>query len=92
MVKDWTASWWGHLRRIPNKVWEIDGGQELCWKCKGKLDQVPLNVRDFLHCHHDPKEGLKCWCETRIRKCREYTVIQGYTVGVIFCPQCGKRL
>ncbi len=79
----------------PNKIWEENGEQRLCLECKEKWEKV-YGVKSgemyWIHCHHESREKPKCWCEIRDRDCREYVVIHGCTVGVEFCPQCGRKL
>ena len=74
---------------------------DLCWKCKEWLLTQGVNWVSFndphLHCHHEPKERPKCWCEKA-----HVNSIAGYphqvgshplnTATFNFCPECGGKL
>jgi len=76
--------------------------ETLCWKCKEQLETVRINrlkVTDytlgFLHCHHEPKEKPKCWCEQSdikiyfdIVRCLERLS----NMPAKYCPECGRKL
>ena len=36
---------------------------ELCWKCREFMEAVRFQNTSYIHCHHEPKEKPKCWCE-----------------------------
>lgn len=61
---------------------------DLCWKCREKIPTSMSCLWDVLHCHHEPKEKEKCWCETN--SC--YFDAMAGTHKPKFCPECGKKL
>ncbi len=70
----------------------------LCWKCKKELTEIEKKFYGYgstiwWHCHHEPKEKPKCWCEkigTRAFPQCFYLECQN---GILnFCPQCGEKL
>jgi len=76
----------------------------LCWECrerwgdhltdKSNLDRLLEVDKPWLHCHHEPKEKAKCWCEgdRALLYAKSITTICGNAVEINFCPQCGKKL
>lgn len=74
----------------------IMSGEGLCRGCKEELKEQEkkssniLFTHSWVHCHHEPKEELPCWC-SRVRNI-VYTIIDGETLRVGFCPQCGRKL
>ena len=76
-------------------------GEDLCWKCKDKLEHgnfgVLADLGQFLHCHHEPKEKPKCWCERvgGIHLFSAYIRFEGHEempIRMYFCPECGRPL
>ncbi len=76
---------------------------DLCWKCReypyGETTSVDRDS-PWVHCHHEPKEKAKCFCEYE-RVTRTDMVSAQEKVGdkivehfrrVNFCPQCGRCL
>jgi len=64
----------------------------LCWECKQAILDKWGKKAFFLpwqHCHHEPKEKPKCWCEYKFGQ-KLYYNGQEFTIN--FCPQCGRRL
>jgi hypothetical protein len=78
--------------------------EELCWKCEEWMISHGITKCPPDHCHHEPKEKPKCWCEGegehRIQKfCTPYNYLGGrryYTMMPVekakFCPDCGRKL
>jgi hypothetical protein len=76
----------------------------LCYKCRQAILDKWGNKAFFLpsqHCHHEPKEKLKCWCEyDRLKKIQlNYAPMNRYDITNIgvpytpnFCPECGRKL
>jgi len=78
----------------------------LCWKCKEKIINLldvltPLGeqiVGEVFHCHHEPKEKLKCACDcTKFRNMKvfahEINTGDQWNLGPsVFCPKCGRKL
>ena len=68
---------------------------ELCWKCRDFILEHHFS-KDFFdgpfHCHHEPKEKEKCWCEICFydREIKHYP--SGYVIKAKFCPECGRSL
>lgn len=72
----------------------------LCWKCREDFDRRCHDygldgyfANHFLHCHHEPKEKKKCWCEgdmglVQIKVDQRESVWHRAT----YCPECGKKL
>jgi hypothetical protein len=71
----------------------------LCWKCREFAQKQHWDLADpSLHCHHEPKEKQKCWCERFPRG--NFHV--GHKSGlheedlefnkINFCPECGRKL
>ena len=67
----------------------------LCWKCKEALMKIDislrgseLDVRPYLHCHHEPKEkpAERCWW------CQEPGERKVTGGELNFCPRCGRKL
>jgi 4-hydroxy-3-methylbut-2-en-1-yl diphosphate synthase IspG/GcpE len=52
------------------------------------VNMLPLSI---MHCHHEPKEKPKCWCEINDQYLYR---INKRIVGVeaLFCPECGREL
>lgn len=65
---------------------------ELCWECRDWMKNSHLLKDPYLHCHHDPKEKPKCWCERHSHFLGDYTLHENEKLILIFCPQCGKKL
>ncbi len=74
---------------------------ELCWKCREKWIAVMgdnLDCNPLIHCHHEPKEKEKCWCEDEYRKInldcgyRGKLRLNEVLIEMHFCPQCGRSL
>lgn len=77
---------------------------DLCWECRERLVkwfkrncpdlQVYTWASEILHCHHEPKEKPKCWCETGYSIGLPFYYVDGKVVYISlrFCPECGKRL
>ncbi len=88
------------------------GQSELCKEClvaiarmSSKLCLTPdMEKLLFLisHCHHEPKEKQKCWCEgygkgeikLDVARMVDFTFHGRITapVYVRFCPECGRKL
>ena len=78
--------------------------EELCWKCKEALADLDislrgsmLDVRPYLHCHHEPKEKPECWCESghtidSMGNGIAKTSIHGELIERNFCIRCGRKL
>jgi hypothetical protein len=70
--------------------------KDLCWECRKDLHSMVINGSD--HCHHEPKEKEKCWCEPLIDPTEKYTVVLNNRSGreevlrLKFCPECGRSL
>jgi len=64
---------------------------DLCWKCKQEMTAHELGcIQGWSHCHHEPKEKEKCWCEYGDRVLYNPN---GFAYAMVkFCPQCGKKL
>lgn len=72
--------------------------EDLCWKCR---EDFMVRCHDygldgyfadhFLHCHHEPNEKPKCWCE-EMNCTPGYRQLNQTVVFVSFCPECGKKL
>jgi len=72
----------------------------LCWKCamdwKARYHNVEI-IPLYAHCHHEPKERPKCWCDDIKAKT---TIVEAFgaeweeriAIKVNFCPQCGRKL
>ena len=75
--------------------------KELCFECKKRLlDGGYTTLAAILHCHHEPKEGPKCWCEytnydegldTFILIKKIGNQIEDAFCALNFCPQCGRK-
>jgi len=69
--------------------------QGLCWMCieywESEYRALPRVIPPYVHCHHEPKEKPKCWCEEGMIG-RERWVSLGRAVKVDFCPECGRKL
>jgi hypothetical protein len=80
--------------------------QGLCWKCREWLEwsiarglRHPAVKEDpSSHCHHEPREKEKCWCE---RGTTRFVRLERYCDGgwessaafrSKFCPGCGRKL
>lgn len=62
--------------------------EDLCWECR--QDLMYYDVKKSYHCHHEPKEKKRCWCERGASRAklwdgRDYVMTD-------YCPQCGKKL
>jgi hypothetical protein len=92
------------LSTVLNKKEGAMEGMKLCWKCRDWLNNVhgytDMNVLDPVrHCHHpepEEKPKEKCWCdklgfEFKLSTHRRVE-IEGLSVEISFCPQCGKKL
>lgn len=68
----------------------------LCWECKQAILDKWGDKAFFLpwqHCHHEPKEKPKCWCENRYMHSGMYVKINDDQVSQMnFCPECGRKL
>jgi hypothetical protein len=75
----------------------------LCWKCREKWEKehgvagLSPDIWSWLHCHHEPKEKEKCWCEltggidSRGRFRGHCIAFEGGTTcPIIYCRECGK--
>jgi len=69
----------------------------LCWECreywnKFEIKSMDLKFAPYIHCHHESREKVKCWCEGITWKpSKEHPfVLDGAFVK--FCLECGKRL
>lgn len=70
---------------------------ELCWECKEGFKKLGIEKFEVFHCHHEPKENLKCWCENGrtidlMDNGVAKTSIHGELVERNFCLKCGKKL
>jgi hypothetical protein len=72
---------------------------KLCYKCMEKWEgywEPGMRRSDYspwLHCHHEPKERPKCWCEDNsTMKIERYRGFNWEPFKVNFCPQCGKGM
>ena len=67
--------------------------EELCWKCLQNLNSAERlcfkGGQTWWHCHHEPKEKPKCWCESERFK-GFFSTASAYRVN--YCPECGKKL
>jgi hypothetical protein len=80
------------------------GKDDLCWKCQEYLKNLGLDLNKLNpdnHCHHEPKEKPKCWCETHEissfvfvnDNALEMTAkLKSVKLNTKFCPECGKKL
>ncbi len=62
--------------------------KDLCDECLKFSKDNKLEIFPDTHCHHEPKEKEKCWCD--LPKEERYTVVQGHFAS--FCLECGKPL
>ena len=74
---------------------------KLCWKCrerfKGSGNPYIDTIVDTLHCHHEPKEKEKCWCEYDYKnpfyvECSDADQPDVKSYRIKFCPVCGRKL
>lgn len=75
--------------------------KDLCEECKfdyeirfGHTNQPFISYQKWAHCHHEPKEKQKCWCEmTEDSSPKRVKVWDGLGyVPLNFCPECGRRI
>ena len=72
-------------------------GEGFCWKCARYVEKLLIEgtiggVYPWDHCHHEPKENTKCWCENySVEKFGKYAEVYGKILPLIFCPQCGRK-
>ncbi len=72
----------------------------LCWECQKEMDlQGYVRPHPWVHCHHEPKEKPKCWCEYDLEKKLQLNYAEPYypsRIGVAYkptyCPDCGRKL
>ena len=67
---------------------------DLCDKCLKEWWEKERDMNGYVklipvatHCHHEPKEKEKCWCQ----KFEEDSVIKIYA-NQFYCHQCGRKL
>jgi hypothetical protein len=69
---------------------------ELCWKCRDYyLNKYGSNCyfTPNQHCHHEPKEKEKCWCEyAEKERTGRYPTKGALGFKALYCPECGKKL
>ena len=65
---------------------------DLCWKCREKIGHINGVECSFAwtHCHHEPKEKEKCWCDGSTGKEIWYNEKDKWKIS--FCPVCGRKL
>jgi hypothetical protein len=69
----------------------------LCWKCKEQFHLWVGSGAPWVHCHHEPKEKPKCWCEYKHDLKQEKVILQwlpgeNKAFDISFCPVCGRKL
>ncbi len=66
--------------------------KDLCYKCLELFNaDYPMvkRIHSWLHCHHEPKEKEKCWCEHHPNREVFYN---GNWHKASYCPECGTPL
>ena len=61
---------------------------KLCLKCLTDWKENVNCLPSWLHCHHEPKEKAKCWCESPM----DTRLSADESLSINFCPECGKKL